>query len=181
MLPDDPQYFRALVQGDHIVAKAPGDAVGPAARIARCIGPTIKITEIVVAHDGGAEALGCAELFARAAVHAGFATRQGHLWHKPVVYDVGAGSVDYALFCARTLDATLAVFTQRADGHVELRLYEPNGKAITEDNGLAAVRDRLASGRTPQPVNSAHVGERVVRHDLHVPHRHHTGQPPTLP
>lgn len=156
------------VQSDRIIAKRLDQPIGPTALIGALIPKILRAYATVVADDGAPMSMRCADLFARAAIHGGFATDSGFTWHHITSYTVGTGTTAYLLHCARELEAAGAMFTAGPDQTTELRLYRPDGTPIDESAGLAALRDLLATGQTAPPLNAGAVGAVVDRRDLAV-------------
>lgn len=49
---------------------------------------------------------------------------------------------------------------------VTIRLYDADGQPVTEDTGLAKLREMIASDRVPIPVNDQAKGSIIERRDL---------------
>lgn len=147
----------AAVHADHI-ALTPPDVPGPNALIGTVLPRILHAQVIAVGHDGHPQSVACVEQFARHAIHGGFATDNGFTWRRPALHLYGARPLDQLVQAAGD-DGHAARFTT-ADGHLhtELRIYTGDGQQVTEQTGLAALRDRLTTGRPALPVNANSTG-----------------------
>lgn len=166
MRADDPTERAALVHDDHVTAKEPGEPIGPCALIGIVFPAALSTTHLIVANDGTADSVHCARLFASSAIHGVIPANRD--WQKITVLDAGTGTVDPLIQAAQAMRVPGAMFTAAADGRTELRLYAPDGTLITEETGLAALRQRLTK-RIPLPVNESHRGQLIDRRDLFAP------------
>jgi hypothetical protein len=130
--------------------------------VASCFVVTSKTHQLAVAHDGHPTTAEFHRLFCRGAINAQHFACQ--------VSDLGAADEARLLRATKDLGETpgaLLTTTQDEDRHhVTIRLYDTQGQQVTDDSGLAAIRDMIAADRIPIPVNDQARGRIVDRRDL---------------
>jgi len=148
----------AAVLADRITLTDPGEP-GPNAVIGTLLPRVLHATVLAVGHDDDPASAACAEQFARPAVHGGFPTDRGFTWNRPAIHLYGLRTNADLLAYAGTEGALAAYFTHTGRGEgTELHLYRADGTHVTDQTGLAELRERLATGRPALPVNDQCVG-----------------------
>lgn len=114
-----------------------------------CLVVTQESNQVVVAHDGGTLSAEYAAKFARGAVNA-----QHYRCH--VIALVSPTNQDELLEYAQKMGGVLSAhITSSPAGEVTVALFDVNGKALTEESGMAAIRDLIERDRVPLPVNDS--------------------------
>lgn len=147
----------AAVLADRVVLTAP-DTLGPNAVIGTLLPRALHASLIAVGHDGHRQSAACADQFAHHAIHGGFATDAGFTWNRPAIHLYGCCVLEQLLEAAGPAGHAAIFTTAPGVGDTGLRIYTGDGRAVTEETGLAELRARLATGRPALPVNSLCIG-----------------------
>ncbi|MFJ8955023.1 hypothetical protein ACIRO1_33495 [Streptomyces sp. NPDC102381] len=114
-----------------------------------CLVVTQKASHVVVAHDGEAISTQYATRFARGAINAlHYKCLVTALQEPTEPTELGLATADLGSIPSAHISTT-------PSAEVTVALFDADGKPLTEESGLAAIRDLIAQDRVPIPVNDA--------------------------
>lgn len=151
--PIDPE---AVIRDGGAIGRYPGEIhEGVAWWVGACLVVTAKAASIVVAHDGNATSASFHRRLCWGAVNAQhFAC---------TVVDLRAADKVELLAAMEELGSVPGVLVTTTDEGeaktVRIALYDAEGRPLTEDTGLAAIRRMIAEDRVPIPVNDGAKGQ----------------------
>ncbi|KAF0647954.1 MULTISPECIES: phosphohexomutase domain-containing protein [Streptomyces] len=130
--------------------------------VAACFVVVVRVRQMAVAHDSHPVTAGFHQRFCRGAVNAQHFGCQ--------VSSLGVADEAQLMHATNRLGGVAgALLTTADDGGrqtVTIRLYNADGRPVTEDTGLARLRQMIASDRVPLPVNDQAKGRVTERRDL---------------
>jgi hypothetical protein len=158
--PIDPD---AVIRDGHIAGVFPGEIHGGVAWwVGACFVVVREARQLAVAHDGHPIT---AEFHRRLCQGAINARHFGCL-----VCDLGTAGEEQLHRAMKHLGGVPGVLLSTADDGgpqtVTIRLYDAGGQLVTEDTGLAKVRQMIAADQVPIPVNEQAKGRITNRRDL---------------
>ncbi|MFI9357054.1 hypothetical protein ACWGLP_06475 [Streptomyces lydicus] len=152
-----------VIRDGRVAGTFPGEIhEGVAWWVASCFVVTIKTRQLAVAHDDHPTTTEFHRRFCRGAINANHFACQ--------ISDLGAADEAQLLRAMKDLGDTpgaLLTTTEDEDRQlVTIRLYDAQGQQVTDETGLAAIRDMIAADRVPLPVNDQARGRIIDRRDL---------------
>ncbi|MFJ9417830.1 hypothetical protein ACIRPT_27275 [Streptomyces sp. NPDC101227] len=141
----------AVIRDGHVAGTFPGEIhQGVAWWVASCFVVTSTTHQLAVAHDGHPTTAEFHRSFCRRAINAQrFACR---------VSDLGTADQIQLLQAVKSLGETPgALLTTTEEGSrqlVTIRLYDAHGQQVTDNTGLAWIRDMIDADHVPIPVNA---------------------------
>ncbi|MFI9080810.1 hypothetical protein ACIGW8_30800 [Streptomyces sioyaensis] len=153
----------AVIRDDRVAGTFPGEIhAGVAWWVAACFVVVSQARQMAVAHDGNPTTEEFHRRFCRGAINAQHFGCQ--------VADLGQADEAQLVHAMKALgDVPGALLSTASDGSqqtVAIRLFEAGGRPLTEDTGLAKVREMIATDRVPIPVNDQAKGRITTRRDL---------------
>lgn len=129
---------------------------------AACFVVVSQVRQMAVAHDGRPATAGFYRRFCRGAINAEHWGCQ--------VSSLGTADENQLLHAMKELGGVPGAMLSTADDGgrqtVTIRLYNADGQPLTEDTGLARMRQMIAFDRVPIPVNDQAKGHITERRDL---------------
>lgn len=116
-----------------------------------CLVVTQQAAKVAVAHDGNHLSAAYAARLARGATNA-----QHYRCHVTVY--LSPTSTEELRERAREMGAPCAYLTTSTDGEVVIALFDAKGKALTEESGMATIRNLIQRERVPLSVNDSSRG-----------------------
>ncbi|GAA2338544.1 MULTISPECIES: hypothetical protein [Streptomyces] len=152
-----------VIRDGRISGAFPGEIhEGVAWWVAACFVVVSKARQMAVAHDGHCVTVEFHRRFCRGAINAEHFGCQ--------ISSLGMADEGHLLNAIKELgDVPGALLTTTDHGGrqtVTIRLYGADGQPVTEDTGLARLREMIASDRVPIPVNDQAKGHITERRDL---------------
>ncbi|RDG36060.1 phosphohexomutase domain-containing protein [Streptomyces corynorhini] len=130
--------------------------------VAACFVVVSHTRQMVVAHDGHPTTAEFHQRFCHGAINA------QHLGCQ--VSSLGTADEAQLLYAMKALGSVPGAWLSTTDDSgrltVTIRLYDADGRPVTEDTGLAVLREMIASDRVPIPVNDQAKGSITERRDL---------------
>ncbi|MER0480069.1 hypothetical protein ABR737_17270 [Streptomyces sp. Edi2] len=153
----------AVIRDGRVAGTFPGEIhKGVAWWVAACFVVVSRTSRIAVAHDGHPTTGDFHRRFCRGAINAQHFSCQ--------LADLGEANEDQLVHAMQALgNIPGALLSTTGDGGrqtVTIRLYDAEGRPLTEDTGLAKVREMIAADRVPIPVNDQAKGRITLRRDL---------------
>ena len=153
----------AVIRDGRVVGVYPDEIhEGVAWWVAACFVVISRARRMAVAHDGHPTTAEFHQRFCRGATNAQHFGCQ--------VSSLGTADEVQLLHAMKQLGGVPGALLTTTDGGgrqtVTIRLYDVDGQSVTEDTGLAALRQMIASDRVPIPVNDQAKGSITERADL---------------
>jgi hypothetical protein len=153
----------AVIRDGRVAGAFPGEIhEGVAWWVAACFVVISRARQMAVAHDSHLATVTFYERFCRGAINAEHFGCQ--------VSSLGAADEIQLLTAMKKLGNVPGALLTTTDGGgrqtVTMRLYDANGRPVTEDTGLAVLRRMIAADRVPIPVNDQAKGSVTERRDL---------------
>ncbi|MEU0281645.1 hypothetical protein [Streptomyces sp. NPDC006195] len=159
----NPIDTEAVIRDDRISGVFPGEIhEGVAWWAGACHVVLSRASQMAVAHDGHPTTAEFHRRLCRGAVNAEH--------YACLVSDLGTAYEDQLRHAMKALgDVPGALLSTAGDSGrqtVTIRLYDAQGRPVTEDTGLAKIRKLIDADRVPRPVNNRAKGRVVERRDL---------------
>ncbi|WP_406472312.1 hypothetical protein [Streptomyces sp. NBC_01615] len=153
----------AVIRDGRLAGAFPGEIhEGVAWWAAACFVVVSRSGQMAVAHDSHPTTAEFHRRFCRGAINAEHWGCQ--------VSSLGTADEAQLLHAMKELGGVPGALLTTADGGgrqtVTIRLYDADGQPVTEDTGLAKLREMIASDRVPIPVNDQAKGSIIERRDL---------------
>ncbi|MEE1803238.1 MULTISPECIES: hypothetical protein [unclassified Streptomyces] len=153
----------AVIRDGRVAGAFPGEIhEGVAWWVAACFVVVSQARQMAVAHDSHPATDEFYQRFCQGAINAEhFGCR---------VSNLGTADEAQLLHATKELGGVPGALLTTTDGGgrqtVTIRLYDTDGRSVTEDTGLARLREMIASDRVPLPVNGQAKGRITERRDL---------------
>ncbi|WP_200308020.1 hypothetical protein [Streptomyces adelaidensis] len=153
----------AVIRAGRVAGAFPSEIhEGVAWWAAACFVVVSRARQLAVAHDSHPATAEFHRRFCRGAINAQHFGCQ--------VSSLGPADEAHLLHAMKELGGVPGALLTTADDDgrqtVTIRLYDADGQPITEDTGLARLRQMIASDRIPIPVNDQAKGSIIERRDL---------------
>ncbi|MFI0709989.1 hypothetical protein ACH4SK_04925 [Streptomyces inhibens] len=153
----------AVIRDGRVAGTFPGEIhEGVAWWVAACFVVVSRASRIAVAHDGHPSSTVFHRRFCRGAINAQHFGCQ--------VADLGEADEAQLVHAMKALGGVpgglLSTTGDNDQQTVTIRLYDAESQPLTEDTGLAKVREMIATDRVPIPVNDQAKGRITARRDL---------------